>query len=170
MPYATVAHVKARAGFLSDAWGEETKPSTTDVAGFLADVSGEIDAAIEGLGFSPPEEGSVPATALRGLNADGALLLALDATFPAGEGPAAATALQEAVRERYNLAWAALLSGKLAAVAAIEATTGDSTVPSATDFWEENPDYGLVPRNLTDDPLGNPNPSLDPSVYRGMAF
>jgi hypothetical protein len=168
MAYAEVAHMRARAGYLADAWTEESRPSTTDLSVFLEDVAAELNAAIGGLGLDVPDAGSPAALALRGMNADGALLLALDATFPAGEGPEAATALQAAIRARYDAAWALLREGKLAAVAAISAD--DPEALFATDFWTENPDYGQEPRGVTTDPFGCPNVALDPAVYRGMGF
>lgn len=168
MAYAEVAHMRARAGYLADAWTEESRPSTTDLAVFLSDVSSEIDAALTGLGLDPPDADTTGALALRGINADGALLLALDATFPAGEGPAAATELQKAIRARYDTSWALLLAGKLAAVVAIQAGTPD--VLAASDFWSRNPTYGTEPWPDPEDPYKSPNPALDPAVYRGMSL
>jgi len=162
--YAAVAHVKARAGHLARAWGESTEPSDADIEGFLADVAGEIDAALAGLGFSLPLS-ATSAVALRGMNADGALLLALDATWPSGEGPSAATELQKAVRSRYEKSWDRLLDGKHPATTAVEIESDPAL--AATDFWQENPDYGL-PGSGWFPPERDPNAALDPAVLRGM--
>lgn len=163
MPYAAVAHLKARAGYLAEAWGEQTDVSDADLAIFIQDVAAEIDAAIVGLGVDIPASGSTSAKALVGLNADGALLLALDATFPAGEGPAAATELQRSVRERYNVAMKRLLDGDHPATTVV--TSGATGSPSASDFWSNEPDYGRPEV----EPV-NPNPALDPAVARGQAW
>lgn len=167
MPYATVAHVKARAGFLAEAWGESTDVSDGDVAIFLQGISDEIDAAIIGRGLALPAGDSISAKALVGLNADGALLLALDATFPAGEGPAAATELQDRARKRYEAAWKALLDGKHPATTAPIAS--GETGGSESDFWTENPDYGRLGYASPAEPV-LPNPALDPAVTRGQAW
>lgn len=167
MPYAEVAHVKARAGFIGGAWGESTDVTTADLGHFLISVSDEIDAAIAGLGQSTPAADSVAAKALLGLNADGALLLALDATFPAAEGPQAVTALQEAVRKRYEESWKRLLEGKHPAVTAPEAT--DTSVLTATDFWTENPEYGQKGVQSEAEPF-EPNEFIDPYVTRGEVW
>lgn len=132
MAYADLPAVKGRAGRLSSAWGEHTKPSNTDITGFLTDVAAEIDGLISGRGLSPPEAGSAGALALRGLNADGALLLALEATFPESEGPAAAEDEIRRVRKRYEKGWDALVEGKHAAVTLLESTGAG---PSASSAW-----------------------------------
>lgn len=164
MAYAAVAHVKARAGFLAEAWGETTDVSVTDIQIFLQGVADEIDAAITGLGVSLPAADSLSAKALVGLNADGALLLALDATFPAGEGPAAATELQKSVQRRYEASWKALVEGKHPATTA--PVVSGETGGTESDFWSNNPDYGRRGVQSPADPAC-PNPSLDPVVGRG---
>ncbi len=169
MPYAEFAHVKARAGYLSGAWDEQSKPSDTDVTGFLSDIAGEIDAAIIGLGIAAPTEGSAAAKALLGMNADGALMLALDATFPAGEGPSAATELQSRLASRYDKAWERLLSGKHPATTAPEATDEGGNDQGASSFWTENPEYGLLGVSSEADPA-YPNPAIDPVVVRGQVW
>jgi hypothetical protein len=165
-PYATVAHVKARAGFLAEAWGEATDVSDADIGIFLGNIADELDAAITGLGQTPPTDGSTAALALVGMNADGALLLALDATFPAGEGPAAATALQESVSKRYEKAWERLLDKKHPATTAPEAS---GETPEESDFWSNNPEYGLPGIVSPADPA-QPNPAIDPAVVRGQVW
>lgn len=139
------------------------------MSAFVAEIDGFVRSVFSGLGLAAPADDSEAGLALRGLVADGALLLALDATYPAGEGPAAATELQERAAARYAASLALLLSGKHPAVLSVEATTGETAVPSATDFWSENPLYGLIPRELNDETWWS-NPHLDPTVGRGMAF
>ena len=165
-PYAEIAHVKARAGPLARAWGEDTEPSDADLGVFLANIASEIDGALVGLGFSLPV-GDTSSSALTGMNADGALLLALDATWPAGEGPSAATALAAAVRARYDRSWELLLAGRHPASIAIEIESDPAL--AATDFWQENEDYGLAGSEWFP-PARDPNPALDPHVLRGMTL
>jgi hypothetical protein len=162
--YADASHVKARAGYLGGAWTEESEPAFQDLDGFVREVADEINAAISGLGYTLPTDGSAAALALRGMNADGALLIALDATYPAGDGPQAATQLQERIERRYEKAWERLLAGQHPATTVSEVS--DSAAAGATDFWQENPDYGLVPADVED--VVYPNPYLDPAIWRGM--
>ena len=169
MPYAAVEHVRARAGFLSGAWGEQTDVTNADLGVFVQQVADELNGAITGLGFTIPAEDSVAAKSLAGMNADGALLLALDATFPAGEGPAAATALQEAVRARYDAAWTLLLAGNHPATTAPGATDEGDLADGAVSFWTENPYYGLPGYSSEADPEVV-NPYLDPMPTRGQPY
>jgi hypothetical protein len=169
MPYAEVAHVKARAGFIGGAWTEQSEPATTDIEVFLQQVADELDGAVTGLGFSVPAADSVAAKALAGLNADGALLLALDATFPAEEGPSRATALQEAVRERYEAAWKLLLAGNHPATTAPGSTDEGDLADGAASFWTSNPYYGLPGYASEADPEVV-NPYLDPMPTRGQPY
>lgn len=169
MPYAEVAHVKARAGFIGGAWTEQSEPALADVAVFVQQVADELDGAITGLGFTVPTAGSIGAKSLAGMNADGALLLALDATFPAGEGPAAATALQEAVRARYEAAWTLLLAGNHPATTAPGSTDEGDLADGATSFWTENPYYGL-PGYASDADPEVVNPAIDPMPTRGQLY
>lgn len=67
---------------------------------FLEQVASVIDAHLSSLGVPVPV-GGTSAAALEGLNADGALVLALEATWPGGTAPDAATAILEGARSRY---------------------------------------------------------------------
>lgn len=168
-PYASIPHVKARAGHLSRAWGESTEVKDADIGIFLQGVADEIDAAIVGLGVSVPAADSTAAKALAGPNADGALILALDATFPSGEGPAAATALQEAARARYTAFWTALMAGRHPATTAPTAEAGETFPGGASDFWTENPYYGIAGYDSPAEPE-LANEFIDPPVRKGQVW
>jgi hypothetical protein len=164
MAYALVADVKARAGRLASAWSRDSSPGDADLERFLDDEAASLNAAILGRGLTLPESGTDAALSLRGVNADGALLLALSGTFPAGEGPAAAQELIRIVEARLSVAWEAIRAGTHPAVVIIEA--GDPSAPSASNFWDEDPDYGLV----SVEELEGINPRLQPEAERGMVF
>lgn len=163
MAYSDLAAVKARAGALSNAWTNVSKPSETDIAGFLDDVAAEIDALLEARGLTPPAPGSAAANALRGINADGALLLALEATYPEGSGPSSAGKILDTVRSRYEDAVSALVEGKLAAIALLEA---GSAAPSASNFFSNEPEYGTVTPARPEDR----NVWIAPGVGRNQPF
>ena len=164
MSYAQVADVKARAGRLAPSWERDTNPSDADIERFVADETGLVDAAIAARGLAAPVAGSAAARALRGVVADGALLLTLAGTFPSGEGPAAALKLIEATQGRYDAAWSALNGGSHVAIVVLEGT--DAGAPSASSFWDVEPDYG----NLDYEDVANLNPYLAPDAERGMVF
>lgn len=165
MAYADLAAVKGRAGALSNAWGAATKPSDGDITGFLTDISSEIDALIAARGYTLPLAGSPAALALKGVNADGALVLALEATFPEGSGPASAGKTLDDARDRYTAAYNALLAGTLPALALLESGAG---APSASSFWSNEGDsFGTT--STVDARDKNPFTSAGP-IGRGQRF
>jgi hypothetical protein len=137
MAYTDLAGVKARAGVLSPAWGAATLPSNTDVTGFITETAAQIDAAIAALGFTTPVAAPA-ATALKSLNEAGTLVKAIPATFPSGEGPAAADALLEAVTKEWEQFWSG--PEKSAAVVLLTSTVS-SGEQGASSFWTSEPDY-----------------------------
>jgi hypothetical protein len=149
MSYSEVQDVKARAGKLAPAWDVDTNPGDTDIERFLDDVAAQIDQTISAQGFATPLTGQ-GADALRGLNADGALVLTLEATFPADTGPAAAKAIHDGALERFNAGMAALQNGTFSAIAYLRSQASAS---GATDFWTENPQYGMEPLPGTTNPF-----------------
>jgi hypothetical protein len=163
VPYADESSVLGRAGFIADAWSATSQPSLADIAGFLIDVSGEIDGAIAGAGYDTPATGAA-ATSLRGLCADCALVLALEATLPGGSGHEAARELLEAVRERCRAGMDALHAKTHPAITIIDAS-GAGT--EASDFWIDNPDYGRLPREV-EALLRRRDPNLDPEFVKGQ--
>ena len=164
MSYAQVAHVKARAGRLAPSWHRDSTPGDTDIEVFLEDETDKVNSAITARGLDVPADDTIVAGALRGVVADGALLLALSGTFPADEGPAAARKLIEVVQARYDAAWSALNDGTHVAILVLEGS--DTDKPSASDFWSEEPDYGL----LDFEERETLNPYLQPEAERGMVY
>lgn len=161
--YADLAAVKARAGVLANSWSAATTPSNTDISGFLDDVAAEIDALLTARGYTPPVAGSAAAKALKGINADGALVLALEATFPEGSGPSSAGKPLDEARARYENAYDALLDGSLPALALL-ASSG--AAPSASNFFSNEPEYGTV----TPTRLEDTNAWISPGVGRNQPF
>lgn len=137
MAYADLASLKARAGALANAWTATSNPDDEQVSGFLDDVAAEIDALLVARGATPPPDGTAGADALRNINADGALLLALEATYPEGSGPSSASALIDTVRARFDQARGELLDGTLPALALLESA---SSAPHASSFWANESD------------------------------
>lgn len=156
MPYAALSDVQARAGGVRDAWTSASKPSTEEIEGFLVDTAGMIDAAVAARGLSVPVVDAGAAAALRGLNADGALVLALEAT--PGSAP---TSMLEGARERWRLGLASLLDGTHPAVAALESGQTAAGL-SAGSLWTDEPEYDPV--------LEFTNRNLDPVLSRGMSL
>lgn len=161
MAYADAGDVKARAGRLQAAWGAATTPSDTQLDGFCTDVAAEIDALLTGRGLTAPATGGA-AAALKGLNADGALVLALEATFPDEDGPGSAKGILQAARARAAAGMQALAEGRHPAARLLEAS-GDA--PAASDFWSDEPTYG---QDVTAAERAALNPYLQPEFERGM--
>jgi hypothetical protein len=166
--YADVEAVQARAGVLSTAWTATSSPSLTDIAGFLDDIAAEIDAALGGRSLTAPAAGSVAANALKNGNALGALVLALQATFPEGSGPASASKQIDSARAEYEALMAAIMDGTHPAVRLLEAGAASAR---ATTFWHNEPQYGLFPYDPRLDPLApDANPNTAPTVARGQSL
>lgn len=164
MAYAVLDDVKARAGVLAGAWTDDSHPSNTDIEAFLDQTAAEIDALLISRNLTPPAPASPAAEALLGMNADAALVLALEATYPEASGPASASKELDSVRARVTAASKALLDGTSAAIALLEATT--SGLPTETSFWQKEPTYGLdlMPH------LEDQNPYLAPAMVRSERF
>lgn len=167
MAYAVLSDVQARAGALSAAWTAGSKPSTGDITGFLTNVAAEIDGYLGARDLGTPATGPA-AAALVGVNADGALILALEATFPEGQGVASAGKTLDDARARYDAAMQELLDGTHSAVVLLEAGNVQSR---ASSFWENEPLYGIFPFDPSLDPLSpDANPNTAPSVARGQSL
>jgi hypothetical protein len=170
--YAELADVQARAGRLAPAWTQTSKPGTSDIEIFLAQTAALIDAALGSLGLTLPLDASSPLRgALTGLNADMALVLAIEGSWPGGAGNDETNAILEAARSRIAQMWTTDDDGRIViAIPGIEGVI-DTTSADASDFWSENPDYGLIveiPPTVGLWPFGNP--FLAPEVARGMRF
>jgi len=133
---------------VSGAWTDTSTPGLSDLERFLLARQGEIDAALAGRGIAVPLTDEVGVASLRSLHAAGALTLALPATFPNREGPAAAAELMSSVAAEWLRGLDAIMQGTHPAVAML---SSEGEVPSASSFWDEMPEYGL-----TDEEPGNP--------------
>lgn len=168
MAYATLQAVRARAGALAGSWTDSSTPSSEDVETFLENVASEIDALLNARGLTPPTLGSPAADALVSVNADGALVLALEATFPESSGPSSAGKTIDGARTRYSAAQAALVAGTHPVVLLLEAANVQSR---ASSFWENEPFYGIFPFDPKLDPLApDANPNTAPAVARGQSL
>jgi hypothetical protein len=139
---------------LSPKWTSDSTPSLSDIERFLDDIAAEIDQEIAALGFATPVTGQT-AEALRGMNADGALVLLLGASFP-GDLSGLAKGIYDAAAARFNGKMTALSAGTLPALVYLEST---SAAVTASDFWSAEPDYGQV-ADLT------LNPYLQPGIAK----
>lgn len=161
--YASVLDVKSLAGFLAAAWTPTSATDESDIGVFLAMTSGEIDAILLSLGATLPlNPTSPPATALRSLTADGALVRALGATWPT-DPPAGVLQLRNDARARYTAGIAQLLNRTHPAALAIAQATTSSVGGS---LWTEEPSYGLWG---SCEPM-DCDPALAPSFRRGQRF
>lgn len=175
--YATRDDVTARAGVLQDAWGQTTKPSLGDIDTFIAQSQAELDARIASMGFAVPVNDPVAAPALAGIVADKALLLALEATWPGGNGPAAVSDLVTTIKARITAYDDALMAGNLPALLYLASTDAAGQESGASDFWsKDGEEYeqwvvltGLWPRSWMEDPWGVPS-SQQPAFRRDERF
>lgn len=157
MPYASRDEVKAAAGALADYWTATSDVSDADIDSFLTIGADELDPFLSAAGLTLPlAASSAAARSLRGLNRDQALVMAIEATFPADRGAAAARGILEAARERVRNGLSALASGKHAALAA--AASDPAVATGAGSYADEV--WAL-------DPL---DPSRVPVITRGMAL
>lgn len=126
--YAELADVQARGGRLSGAWTDTSTPALSDLERFLDARQGEIDAALASRGLGIPVVDPVAVAALRSLHAAGALALALPATFPNREGPAAAAELMTSVAAEWQQGLAAILAGTHSCVAYLHEAGSTETI------------------------------------------
>lgn len=162
MAYAELGDVLARAGRASGAFHEGASVDEADIEAFLSETAGFIDAVLAARGV----DGSDPAVrgALRGANADAALLLALDGAFPGGRGGDEVRALRDGVRARLGLSGGQTVSARTLTVAlelASDIAAGGSS--GASSFWLDNPDYPTT----ADFETAYQRPATAPFVARG---
>lgn len=161
MAYADRNSVLARAGRLKGAWTDATSPDLPDLDRFLDEVAGEIDLALSGHGIVLPLD-TVASAGMAGMNADGALVLLLEATFPADSGPASAKEILDGARARWLAGMASLITGKNPVV--IYSTTKEQL--GASNFWDREPAYPTY----TDRWQESWYPGSQIAVHRGQRF
>lgn len=134
MAYASFSDVVARAGRFAGGLTVAGKhPDQADVEKMLADVAGEIDAAIIAAGFALTGLNDTVKAALVDLNAAGALARALPATNP---GPAAADVIADAAKT-FQDGILAIINRSLPAIAALEGGLGGELGPGGGSFFDD---------------------------------
>lgn len=166
MPYATYDDVVARAGRARIAFGQSGAPDTTEIEQFLIDVAAEIDAKLNAVGVTIPATDSVLVAALRGVNADGATIMALDSTFPSSQVDKAADRLLDRLERRYMSVMRQIEEGTWPAIQGV-INAGVSISPVADNFWSHDPTYGVTTR--TSEGFTHSSDML-PGVEKGMSF
>lgn len=162
MAYASFDDVTARAGRLAGGFLVEGKhPDRADIEGFLADVAAEIDAILRAHGHDPATFTSDTREALRGLNADGALILAIPGLDPSGK-PENFVGIYNPAKARYDAGMKLLNEGKLAALLELESAGTGATAGS---FWTDEPTYGDVAPRAEDEVA-----AVAPFVSRTQTF
>lgn len=169
MAYAALTDVQARAGALAAAWTSTSNPSTTQINGFLDDIAAEIDAALAGRSLAAPDTGTTAAAALKNVNALGALVLALKATYPEGSGPGSASKAIDDAKAEYDSLFAQIVDGTHPAVSALSAGAVNTR---ASSFWEQEPLYGIFPSDPDELTVWSPdaNPAIKPTIRRGTSL
>jgi hypothetical protein len=134
--YATLADLKARAGALAQAWYDGSDPSDTDIQVLLDQVSDELDVFYGGAGYDVPLQDPIAQRGLVSINADKALLLALDATYP---GDASNVKdLRASILARVAVYDAAIATGDAAILMYLGQSAAGQQEAGASDFWTED--------------------------------
>lgn len=140
--YAAVLDVKALGGFLSDAWQESgTVVTEADLATFIVLASSDVDVILASAGIALPLTSLVAVAGLRGLVADGALVLAINATWP-NDPPGQALAARTAANDRWMAGLEGLRNGTHSVLDLLEQDAGNID-RSASSLWQAEPQYGL---------------------------
>lgn len=133
MAYAELSDLKARAGVIAQAWGDNTQPKDADLERILQQVASELDMFIGGAGYSVPLQDPVAIAALVAINADKALLVAIDGTYPGDKSNV--TELRSSVKARVEAYDKAIASGDAAILLYLGQTASGQFEGGATDFW-----------------------------------
>jgi len=163
MSYADLPTLLARAGRLAKAWTETSDPDVADLLVMIRDVAAELDAELAAAGVTLPVADRYKA-ALAGTNADGALILAIEGTFPDG-GPEVDGILNGA-RSRYQAAIDAIRAGVHPVVR--PAVDDGTAALTASSFWDSEAFcYGYPGSRAWNEWAGySGNPALAPAVFR----
>jgi hypothetical protein len=166
--YAALGDVQARAGALSGRVDGQLEAVDRRHHHVPDDVAAEIDAALAGRGLAITDPASPAGKALKNVNALGALVLALQATYPEGSGPSSASKAIDDARGEFDGLMASIMDGTHPAVRSLEAGTATTR---ATSFWEQEPYYGEFPFDPRLDPLSpDANPNTAPAFARGQSL
>jgi len=168
--YATVLDVKALGGFLAKAWKQAgTDVSEDDIATYLVLASSDIDLVLATHTTLPLDPTSAAAHGLRSLTADGALLRAINATWPSSLPGQILDARQQA-QDRWTAGIEALKDGTHPVLDVLP-VDGSAIDREASSLWTADPAYGLSGwcYGYPTDPLDY-NPALRPGTYRDDVF
>lgn len=137
MSYADVNDVKARAGVLASAFREGAAVGPAEIELYLQQTAGELDAYVGSHGFAVPVVDETASAALSSVNADMALLLAVEANWPGSSARDDVADFLTALRERVGGYRTALTAGNLAALLYLGAITVDTEQAGggAASFW-----------------------------------
>lgn len=162
--YADLNALLARAGRLAPAWSRDTDPDLADLERWLAECSATLDVELGAKGVGLPVDDEAVISMLGGIAADGALALALEATWPGPDAPADAAKLLEGARGRWEAALASIRDGTSAALGFL-VVEGEGVESKSTSFWIAEPQYPLsaVPADVR-------NPTQAPGAYRGQRY
>lgn len=163
--YADLNLLRARAGRLAGAWTLDTDPDEADLERFLAEASAQLDLELGGQAIETPVTDSNGAKVLSGIAADGALVMALEATWPGGGGRPDVTALRDGAQARWDAALAAIRDGTSALVTFLTTAGGVTAEPAASCFWIQEPFYPYT--GLDEDLMF---PLTAPGAYRGQSY
>ncbi len=137
-PYAEVEDVLARAGDVSRAWSEETRPSLDDIDRMIDAASFFVDAAFGSRGVAMPPTAEVVLEALRAPVAVMALQAALRATPGAGT-----ERFRDEVNEEVDRFWAAIADGTWPGLLILSG--GDTGIArDAASLWTDGADLDVV--------------------------
>jgi hypothetical protein len=162
--YADLNSLRARAGRLAAAWTDETDPDAADLERFLAECSATLDLELGGHGIITPVDDPNAMVVLGGMAADGALVMAIEATWP-GDRPADVGSLLDGARTRWEAALAGIRDGTNAVVSFLVASGEELPVLSSC-FWVEEPFYPYGASLLNDMWY----PLTRPGAYRGQSY
>ena len=167
--YADLNVLRARAGRLASAWGDDTDPDEADLERWLSECSATLDLALGAQGITTPVDDPAAVEVLGGIAADGALVLAIEATWPTESGSltpqAPRSSLLEGAQQRWQAALAGIRDGTSPVVAFLLTDPSESREPLSTSFWVEEPLYPYQG-------LGNDAayPLTRPGAYRGQSY
>lgn len=157
MPYADVHACTGRAGAVGGYFSDSSDPDLADLERFLVQTASQLDAALAAQGLTVPVTDATAAAILEGMNADGALSIALPAAYPGkGTRPDSVSELIEQVTARWEAALQSIVDGKALVVRYLTAQSAAGAGATGTSFWIEEPDYGTLGSRSANEYLEHP--------------
>lgn len=167
MAYTTAALVLSRGGKATTGIDGTSTPTLTTVEGWVDECAAVIDGYLARHGYTTPATGAA-ADALAGLNADGVLVLILDARYQAARdtSPNAPPSMADRVALRWEQGLNALRDGTHPAVGHLSAAASQADGQLASSFWTDEGGPAYIPDPLQ--PGTDHNANTAPDVYKGM--